>query len=127
MEIEPSLEQRVYQHHAQMCQVFSHPKRLHIINALREEELSVTELSRRTGTAMPNLSQHLKMMRERGFLSSRKERNTVYYRVADPKLMQAFDLLREILFRQMAREGALVSGMTRLAGRKADEAAVGDQ
>ncbi|MBI4298050.1 MAG: helix-turn-helix transcriptional regulator [Chloroflexi bacterium] len=112
-------ESRLYTYHAEMCKVFSHPKRLHIINALRQEELSVTELSRRTGTAMPNLSQHLTMMRERGILTSRKEGNMVYYRVADPKLVQAFDLLRQILFRQIEREGALIRGMMPLAQREA--------
>src|SRR3990172_8815461 len=109
-------ESRLYIYHAEMCKVFSHPKRLHIINALRQEELSVTELSRRTGTAMSNLSQHLAMMRERGILASRKEGNVVYYRVADPKLIQAFDLLREILLEQIQDDVALLRGIRETKG-----------
>ena len=48
------------------------------------------------------------MMRERRILACRKEGNTVYYRIANPKLMQAFDLLREILVEQIRQDAKLI-------------------
>lgn len=104
------LQEQLYAYHAEMCQVFAHPKRLRIINALREQELSVSELSQRLHTPMANLSQHLSLMRQRHILASRKEGNAVFYRLASPKLLLAFDTLREILLEQLRQDGALVRG-----------------
>jgi len=100
--------ERVYVYHADMCKVFSHPRRLEIIDLLREGEMNVGELCRRLGMSPANLSQHLNMMRERRILASRKEGNVVYYRIANPKLLQAFDILREMLYEQIREEASLI-------------------
>ncbi len=104
------MEDQIYSYHAEMCKVFSHPKRLELINVLREKEMSVSELCERLGLAPANLSQHLAMMRQRHILVSRKEGNMVYYQVANPRLLEAFDLLREILFEQIRQDAALIRG-----------------
>jgi len=101
-------EERIYVYHAEMCQVFSHAKRLEVINALRDGEMTVTELSQRLGLSLGNLSQHLSMMKERHILLSRKEGNMVYYRIANPKLMRCFDMMREMLFEQIRQDAALL-------------------
>ncbi len=102
------MDDQLYVYHAEMCKVFSHPKRLELINVLRETEMSVSDLAQRLHLAPANLSQHLSMMRERHILVTRKEGNTVYYRVANLKLLQAFDMLREILFEQIKHDAALI-------------------
>ena len=106
------MDDQVYAYHAEMCQVFSHAKRLEMIDMLRGGEMSVGDLSRRMGMALANLSQHLAMMRERRILLSRKEGSLVYYRIANPKLLQAFDMLREILFEQIRQDAALIQSGT---------------
>jgi len=104
------MEDQIYAYHAEMCKVFSHPKRLELINLLRDKEMSAGEIGERLGLAPANLSQHLTMMRERHILTSRKERNMVYYQIANPRLLEAFDLLREILFEQIRQDAALIQG-----------------
>ncbi len=104
------MENRIYSYHAEMCKVFSHPKRLQLIDLLRDKEMSVSELSQRLELAPANLSQHLTMMRERHILVSRKEGNVVYYRIANLRLLEAFDLLREILFEQIRQDAVLIQG-----------------
>ena len=106
------MEDQIYIYHAEMCKVFSHPKRLELISILREGEMSAGELGERLGLAPANLSQHLTMMRERHILVSRKEGNVVYYRIANPRLLEAFDLLREILFEQIRGDAALIGDRT---------------
>ena len=106
------MEDQIYSYHAEMCKVFSHPKRLELINTLRDEEMSVGELGERLGMAKANLSQHLAMMRERHVLVSRKEGNVVYYRIANRRLLEAFDLLRDILFEQIRQDAALIRRRT---------------
>jgi ArsR family transcriptional regulator len=108
--MEEPMEGQIYIYHADLCKVFSHPKRLELINLLREGEMSVTELSRRANISPANLSQHLAMMRERRIVASRKEGNTVFYRVSNPKLLVAFDILRQILFEQIRSDAALIEG-----------------
>ena len=106
-------EQDIYLRHAEMCQVFSHPKRLEIINVLREGEVTVGQLAEKVRLSPANLSQHLSMMKERRVLESRREGNAVLYRVANPKLFSAFDLLRQILLEQLRAEGRLAEGVAR--------------
>ncbi len=106
------MEDQIYAYHAEMCKVFSHPKRLELINTLRDQELSAGELGRRLALSKANLSQHLGMMRERRILASRKDGNVVYYRIANPRLLQAFDMLRELLFEQIRQDAELIGGKT---------------
>ena len=105
------MEDRIYLYHAEMCKVFSHPKRLELINILRDSEMNVGELSLRLGLTIGNLSQHLTMMKQRHILASRKEGNVVYYRIANSRLIEAFDLLREILFEQIRQDATLLQGV----------------
>ena len=102
------MEDQIYQYHAEMCQVFSHPKRLEVINVLRDGEMSVTELAQKLELTIGNLSQHLSMMKERHILVTRKEGNMVYYRIANPKLIRCFDMMREMLFEQIRQDAALL-------------------
>lgn len=92
------LEGRVYQLHADICQTLAHPKRLKIINTLREKEISASELLSILQVPKANLSQHMTVLRHKGVVVARREGNTVYYRLARPKILKAFDLMREILF-----------------------------
>lgn len=107
------MEDQIYTYHAEMCKVLSHPKRLELINTLRDKEMSAGELGERLGLTPANLSQHLAMMRQRHILISRKEGNVVYYRIANPHLLEAFDLLQEILFEHIRQDAALIQGKAR--------------
>lgn len=102
------MEDQIYAYHADMCKVFSHPKRLEVINVLRDGEMTVSELVQKLGLTIGNLSQHLSMMKERRILLSRKEGNMVYYRIANPKLIPCFDMMREMLFDQIRQDAALI-------------------
>ena len=102
------MEDLIYTYHAEMCKVFSHPKRLELIDVLRNKEMSVNELAEDLKLVPSNLSQHLAMMRERRILVTRKVGGAVFYRVANPKLLQIFDMLRELLFEQIRQDSLLI-------------------
>ena len=94
--------------HADVCKTLANPKRIEIINLLREKEWPVAELIKKTGLLKANLSQHLAVMRSKGILKARKEGLTVYYRIASPKVVKACDLMRQVMFEQIKeREKAL--------------------
>ncbi|MBF8266215.1 MAG: regulatory protein ArsR [Dehalococcoidia bacterium] len=106
------MEDQIYIYHAEMCKMLSHPKRLEIINLLRDGELNVTELSLKLRMSPANLSQHLALMRERKILIARKEGNVVYYRLANIRFLEAFDILREILVEQIRQDASLVEAVS---------------
>lgn len=117
MRFDTNIEREIYRRHADMCKVFSHPTRLEILNVLREEEMSVSDLAKRLNLAIGNLSQHLNMMKQRQVLASRKDGNNVYYRVANPRILKAFDMIRETLLAQMQRESIVVQHWERSRAR----------
>jgi len=102
----------IFELHARICRTLAHPKRLEILNLLRQGELSVSELAERMGISLANVSQHLAILRDKGVVTTRREGVSIYYRVADPRIIQACDLMRDVLFEQLARSGQLVGMVT---------------
>ena len=90
-------EEWLFAFHADMCKMLSSPVRLKIIHYLRDNEKSVNELAQLCKVPQATISQNLGLMRQRGMLVNRKEGTTVYYRLANPKMIEAFDLMRDIL------------------------------
>ncbi len=100
---------QLFERHAAVCQVFSHRLRLELLDVLRDGECTVGELAERVGAGTSNVSQHLALMRERGALVTRRDGSSVHYRVADPRILVAFDLMRELLLDQIRAQGALAA------------------
>jgi ArsR family transcriptional regulator len=87
--------------HSDLCKTLANDKRQMILGALRDGEHSVTELAVVTGIPQANLSQHLATMRNRGVVRTRREGSRVFYEIANPKLIQAFDLITEVMRESM--------------------------
>jgi len=62
----------------------------------------VSDLSRSMGVSQANMSQHLALLRSRGMINARREAVNIYYSIANPKIIEACDLLREVLLEQLA-------------------------
>ena len=107
------IDDQAYVLHASVCQTLANHTRLKILNALRDQEIPVAELARRTGTSMPNLSQHLAILRQRRVVLTRRQGVTIHYRIANPKILQAFDIMREVLFEQLSEGRRLVAAVNR--------------
>ena len=101
------LNRQLYELHASICQTLSNPRRLEIIDHLRDNELSVTGLTEVTNISQANLSQHLALMREKGIVIARREGVNVYYRFCNPKITQACDLMRQVLLEHLEAAGEL--------------------
>ena len=87
----------LYKIHAEMCKVFSNPTRLEILNLLRDKEMSVTELIKKTKLSQANISQHLSIIKSKGIVASSRKGKNIYYRLTNPKIIKAFDIIREVL------------------------------
>ena len=107
------MEEQIYIYHAEMCKVFSHPKRLELINLLRDQEVSAGELRERLGLTPANLSQHLIILREKDVVDTRRDGTTIYYSLANPRIIKAFDIIRRMLLEKLTRTGKLARDMRR--------------
>lgn len=100
-------EARLWEMHADICQTLANPKRLQIINLLKDGELSVGTMVKALGVAKANLSQHLAVMRQKGILSTRREGTTVYYRLAVPRIIRACRIMRQVLLEALTARGEI--------------------
>lgn len=111
------MDRLLLQRHAELCQTLASPVRLEILNLLRGDEQRVSELAEATGLNQANVSQHLAVLRNKRIVSTRREGTNVYYRVANPKMIRACDLIREVLAEQ-ADEHVEIARAARSTARK---------
>jgi ArsR family transcriptional regulator, virulence genes transcriptional regulator len=83
-----------------------HATRMRIFCALQREAKTVTEIAGEAGVSITNASQHLRLMRDRGAVIAEKQAQSVYYRIADRRFIEAAILIREALS-QRFRENAV--------------------
>lgn len=107
-------EKSIYELQAEICKILSSPKRIEIISALKDGEKTVTELVDILGTPKANVSQHLAVMRLKGILKSRRDGVNIYYSIANPKVVQACALMREVL-NELLMERSRMAEMIRRA------------
>lgn len=89
--------QRMFEYHAELLKALAHPRRLEIVQVLRDQEVTVGELQRMLGLPQANLSQHLMVLREAKVVSFRKNGKEVYYKLRHRNFAKASDLIREVL------------------------------
>lgn len=99
-----------YRIHSEICKTIAHAKRLEILDTLRKGELSVNELAHRMGVQAANVSQQLALLRSAGVVETRRTGTTVHYRIANPKILKAYDLMTEVMEEAMTARSRLARG-----------------
>lgn len=97
----------LFERHAEFCKVFSNPKRLRILHLLKDGERTVSAISEETGIAQPTVSQHLRKMRDQGVVARRDTGLNHYYTVADERIIEGMNTLRDVLLDQIADDAAV--------------------
>ena len=95
MESEYDIE--LYKMKADLCKTMADPTRLMIIQELRTGEKSVGELTKNVGSHQAAVSRHLSVLRNKGFVVSRREGTSVYYSLTNNRIADACGLVHEIL------------------------------
>lgn len=101
-------DKRIFELQARLCQVLASPKRLEILYTLKNGELTAGELAKAVDVTMPNLSQHLSLMKQHGLVESRKEGLNMYYRVSSNHILDTLKSVRMVLAEQLARQSVLL-------------------
>lgn len=103
----------LFKHQASICKTLADAKRLMILHELRDGEMSVNQVVSNLNLPQANVSQHLAILRERGIVTTRREGTTIYYSLANPKIGEACDLVREVLADQLSQNQALAKSLGR--------------
>jgi len=104
----PDAEEELYHIQAEFCKGLAHPKRLLVLSALKEGEKTVNELAAATGIRQSNLSQHLAILRQLGILAKRRDGPKIYYSIADLRVVEACELVRETIREHLQRTNQLL-------------------
>jgi DNA-binding transcriptional ArsR family regulator len=81
---------------ARLMKLLASEQRLILLCQLGEGECSVGELAQHAGLAQSAASQHLAKLRAEGLVATRREAQTIYYRLANPAAVRVIDLLCDI-------------------------------
>ena len=108
MTLDIRLREEITQLHAQVCSGLADTNRIPILYSLSKQSLNVSELSETLGITQPTTSRHLKVLRERGLVSAERNAQSIYYSLADPRIIQALELLRAVLNERLEAQAQLV-------------------
>jgi ArsR family transcriptional regulator len=100
-------ENEVFRLQAELCACLADIKRLRIIHELGTGPKSVGELADSLGLKQANTSQHLAVLRRTGVVATRREGTTVYYSLSSPRISEACELVRSVIFDNLRRSTSL--------------------
>jgi ArsR family transcriptional regulator, virulence genes transcriptional regulator len=95
----------IFDMHASICGTLANPTRLKILALLGRQERKVGELAEIIGVSPSNISQHLAILSSHGLVLARKQAQTVFYRLADRRIIRACSLIRSVLLDKMKGHG----------------------
>ena len=101
------LNYELFERQAELCGTMANPRRLAIMEILCKGEVGVGEIAEALEISISAASQHLRVMRDRGLVVSRKEGQAVYYLVRNETIIDACHAIRRLLLTQLQASGQL--------------------
>jgi len=98
----------IFERQSRICKAFANPIRLYILHQLGKQDWSVTELQQMLGISIPNISQHLAILKSAGVVVTRREGKRVFCSLPIPEVKQACNLIHNVLRRQIKDSSSLV-------------------
>ena len=106
-----NLEAEITQLHAEICAGLADPNRIMILYALSQGPRNVTEIYSELDMPQPLVSRHLKVLRERGMVTTERRGTVIVYSLADKRLIQALDLLLAVMHDNLAKRAELIEAI----------------
>lgn len=117
--IGPRMRQQLSEFKAEFFKALAHPLRISILDALRDGELTVNEISQRFEVEQANASQQLAVLRNRNIVVTRKEGANVYYSVSDKSIFKLLDAAKEIFNHHLVGVRSMLEEIHAVAPTKA--------
>ncbi len=94
--------------HARMCSGIADPVRIALLYELSQGPKNVSALVADLGLPQSSISRHLRVLRDRHLVRWRREGAMVYYELTDERVIEALDVLRDVLYGRLERRANLV-------------------
>ena len=95
--------------HANICQALGDPKRIQILYALHVEPRYVSALAEALDMPQPTVSRHLQVLRQRALVLTERDGQTVIYRIADTRIIDVLDTMRQIMRDALVRQANVLA------------------
>jgi ArsR family transcriptional regulator len=99
----------IYEMQAELCHCMSQPARLQILHLLFEGPKNVGDIAKQTGLGQPTVSRNLGILRGKGIVLTERHGQEIIYRVANPKMVEVCNLMREVLSEQLTERSKIFS------------------
>lgn len=103
----------IHELQAEICRTLSHPARIAMLHLLADEPREVGRLADALGISQPNASKHLAVMRAAGLVEAERDGRGAVYRLTDPGVIGACDLMAQVMRRRLARMAELSAAIER--------------
>ena len=100
----------LFERQASLYQTMANAKRLAIVELLSHGETSVSVIAEMLETSISAVSQHLRILKDKHVVSTRKDGQSVYYRLKNPKIIEGCHIVRKILLDEMETQGRIARG-----------------
>ena len=91
------MDSQIYKMKAQVAKALVHESRLMIIDALKDRDICVQDLTQLIGADQSTVSKHLSVLRNAGILEDRKDSNRVFYHLKTPCVINFFECAMEVI------------------------------
>ncbi|MGZ6266197.1 MAG: ArsR/SmtB family transcription factor [Candidatus Limnocylindrales bacterium] len=99
----------IYGLQASILKTMASPRRLEIIHLLSDGPLEVRLIAEQFGMTQPTVSQHMAALRGAGLVEAVLDGREVRYRLTDPDVVAACELMRQVLIRRLTRLGDMAA------------------
>ena len=107
--------------HERICSALGDPTRILILYLLSEKGMFVNEIAEALGMPQSSASRHLRVLRERSLVATERQGTAVLYTLQDKRIIEALDLMREILSTQLRAEAEITSVIQEKTSRNLKE------
>ena len=94
--IKSPFAKEVYEKNAEIYKLMANPRRLEILNIIKDQDVTVDELSLVVGIQKANTSQHLAILRHLKIVTAKRVGKNVFYKLVDPRIVEPCRILKEI-------------------------------
>jgi DNA-binding transcriptional ArsR family regulator len=109
--VDRALREEIDQLHAELCHCLADPRRIAILYSLKEGPKNVSELMAALDMNRATATRHLKVLRGGSMVGTQRDGVSIYYSLADDRVIEALDVLREVLAQVLAQRKALAEAL----------------
>jgi len=100
--------EKIFEIQAELCRAMGNPLRMEIVHLLRNGTLNVNDITSAVEQHQATVSRNLTILRNAGIVVTHREGNNILYQIANPKLVDVCDLMRDVLMEQIGERSKLL-------------------